>query len=193
MIDIFKQFNWLDIFLLVFFVRICYVSLKRGLTIEFFKFIGILLSVYLSFQYYTSLSNFLHSVAFVEATPLGFLRFICFLILAFSGYFLLVALRRVFTLLIKIEDVPGVINRWAGFLLGLLRGGLTISFILFALFISSNDYLRGSVQGSLVAKQAFQVAPLVYHGIWDSITSKFFPGQGLNSDVLSAEAQMRNA
>ncbi|MBL7070237.1 MAG: CvpA family protein [Candidatus Omnitrophica bacterium] len=192
MIDILKQFNWLDIFLVVVFLRICYVSLKRGLTIEFFKFIGILLSVYLSFQYYTSLSNFLHSVAFVEATPLGFLKFICFLILAFSGYFLLVALRRLFTLLIKIEDVPGVINRWAGFLLGLLRGVLTVSFILFALFISSNEYLRGSVQGSLVAKPVFQIAPLAYRGIWDSIISKFSPDQGLNGDVLSIEAQVRN-
>jgi len=192
LIDILKQFNWLDIFLVVFFVRICYVSIKRGLTIEFFKFIGILLSVYLSFQYYTLLSNFLHNVAFLGAIPLGFLKFICFLALAFSGYFLLVALRRLFTLLIKIEDVPGEINRWAGLLLGLLRGVLTVSFILFVLFISSNDYLRGSVQGSLVAKPVFRIAPFVYRGICDSIMCKFFPGQGLNGDVLSIEAQMRN-
>jgi len=73
-----------------------------------------------------------------------------------------------------------------------LRGVLTVSFILFALFISSNNYFKGSVQGSLVAKSAFQVAPFAYRGIWDSIMCKFFPGQGLNGDVLSIEAHMRN-
>ena len=96
-------------------------------------------------------------------------------------------------MLIKIEDVPGLINRWAGFLLGLFWGTLSASFLLFALFISSNDYLKGSVKGSLLAKPVFQVAPLAYHGVWEGIMSKFSPEQRPNDDVISAEAQMRKA
>ncbi len=186
--DIFKQFNWVDVFAVILFFRVVYVALKNGLAIEFFKFLGTLAAIYLSLHYYTHLSDWVRQrlVFAKENVPLEFLDFVCFLILAIVGYLVFVLLRSIFNRFIKMEAVPNL-NKWAGFLLGLARGYLFLGLVIFSLVISSIPYFKNSVQKSYSGKYLFKVAADTYASLWEGLVSKFMPQDKFNQTIREVQ------
>lgn len=178
-----KQFNWLDIVVVILLLRICYVGIKSGFLVELFKILGTIFSIYLSFHYFPGLSYFINSHIPSNFMPAEFLDFICFVLLATIGYLVFVILRHIILHFIKMEAIPKL-SRWGGFILAAGRAFLYTSLIIFMLVISTIAVLKRSVVISYSGKYLFSIAPAVYSGLWDGFASKFATNEKVNQDVL---------
>jgi membrane protein required for colicin V production len=183
LLSVLKQFNWLDIFVVIIILRIGYIANKNGFSGELFKFLGTVLAIYLSLHYYIIFSDYIGSRIGVNNIPLEYLTSGLFIILAILGYIIFAILRKVFYRFIKMEAVPNL-DRWGGLLLGLARGILVASLIMFILVTSPIGYLKDSVVGSYSGKYLFKIAPRVYGSLWNSIASKFVTREKFNKAIL---------
>lgn len=189
--DIIKQFNWLDILVIIILFRIGYISIKTGVPVEFFKLLGTLATIYLSLHYYTTLADWIvqRTPLAKEKAPLEFLDFVSFVFLAIVGYFIFISLRIVFSRFIRMEATPNL-NKFVGLALGIARGILLAGLITFMLVISSSSYLRNSVIDSYLAKRMFKVAPNTYSWLWNKVASKFVSGEKLNETILEVQKDL---
>ena len=186
-LNILRQINWVDIFVLILVFRVCYIAVKSGFPPEFFKFLGTIAAIYLSLHYYTVLSDLIGRwlsrwLSLREKMPLEFLDFVTFTFLAILGYVLFVLLRNVFCHFINIEAVSAL-NKWGGLFLGMARSILLASLVLFMLVISSVGYFKDSVKASYFGRRLFSVAPETYTWLWDGIGSKFSKGEKYNQVI----------
>lgn len=177
-----QQFNFLDIVILIILFRICYIAVKTGLAIEFFKLLGVLFAIYIASHYYTSLSDVIQRRYIPQSLPLEFVDFVIFIILASAGYLGFVLLRSTFYRFMKMEAVPKL-NKYGGLILGLARGYFTIGLLTYVLMISSVSYLSNSVKHSYLGSRVSSVSAQTYNWIWESIFSKFSPQEKSNSIV----------
>lgn len=178
-----KQFNWLDIFVLILLLRISYVAMRSEFFLELFKFLGTILAVYLSLHYYIVFSDYIGSHIGVNNIPLEYLTSIICVVLGFLGYFIFVVLRKVFYRFMKMEAVP-TLNKWGAAILGLTRGVLVASLIIFIMVTSPFGYLKNSVTHAYSGKYIFKIAPGVYGSLWDGIASKFITQDKFNKAIL---------
>lgn len=186
LLDIIKQFNWVDIFVILILFRVCYIAMNRGFNVELFKLPGTILAIYLSFHYYSLLTDAIVNFIGDDKVPLEFLDFICFIALAILGYLFFIILREAFLRFIKLEAIP-TLNKWGGLFLGIGRAFLLTSLIIFALVISSVDYFKTSVTESYSGSRFYKIAPATYQYIWGNIMSKFTPAEKFNETILEVE------
>ncbi|MDD5108678.1 MAG: CvpA family protein [Candidatus Omnitrophica bacterium] len=182
MIDIIKQFNIVDIIIIILALRICYISFQMGLPIELFKFLGIIFTTYISLHYYTSLSDIARRWFLPKEMPLEFLDFLIFIILALGGYLVFVILRNTFYHFIKLEASPRI-SQFGGLILGFVRAFFTVGLLVYILIISSVKYLNNSVKHSYLGSKVYMVAPQTYGWLWQGIVSKFSSKEKFNSTV----------
>ncbi len=185
LLEIINKFNWVDyIVTILIFLRIIWMGAVEGLVIEFFKFLGTIAATYAALHYFTFLSDLISRVIphTKEATPIEFIDFICFTALAIIAYLIFVALRIVFYRFLKMEALP-TLSKWGGFILGILRGALLVSLIIFMLVISSIGYLKTSCARSYSGKTLFSITPKVYSWLWNNIAHKFIPGEKHNDTI----------
>ena len=176
-----KQFNWIDILIVIISIRICYVSLKSGFSVELFKFLGAVSAIYLSLHYYSDLADFMG--AHIKKVPVEFFNLFAFAALAILGNLIFVLLRSIFYRFIHMEAVPQL-NKWGGVVLGIARCILVVGLLTFILVIPNIDYLKKSVANSYSGKYFLKVAPNVYSGLWNNLISKFMPKEKFNKSVL---------
>lgn len=185
-----RQFNWLDIFILIMIFRICYIAIKGGFTTEFFKFLGTITAIYLSMHYCITIADYIRGQLPVGSKiPLGFINSLVFLFLAISGYLLFVLLRNVFNNFIKMEAVSAL-NKWGGLILGGFRSVLLVSLISFTLLISGISYFKNSIKHSYLGSRLSLVAADTYTWIWASIFSKFIPSEKEGSIVIDTKKEL---
>lgn len=183
-----KDWNWIDIFIVILFVRICYISVKNGIFIELTKLLGTTLSIYLACHYYILAGNYLHA-HIPLSVKLEFLDFLGFFILVLIGYLVFLAFRATLGQLIRLEAVP-LLNRWGAFIFGIFRAVLFCSLIMFMLFISSISYLRNSVTDSSFGIKILSVTPKVYTAVWDGFMSRFMFKERLNPIISQIQARL---
>lgn len=186
--NIFKQLNWVDIFVVIILFRIGYIAMKNGFSVEIFKLLGVITAIYLSLHYYTSFSDWVAQRITLakEKAPLEFLDFCVFVILIIIGYLVWAILREVICRYIKMEAVPSL-NKWGGLVLGITRAYFSVGLIIFMLAISSISYFKDSVSNSYSAGFFFKVAPTTYSWLWNNLTSKFMTQEKFNGVVLEVE------
>jgi uncharacterized membrane protein required for colicin V production len=182
--DILRQINWVDVFVVILILRVGYVAWKTGLPVEFFKLLGTITAIYLPCHYYTKLADFFRANLFAGKAALEFLDFPVFLLLAILGYLVFKLLRSVFSRFIKAEAVANL-NNWGGLILGAVRGILLTGLIIFMLVLSNLSYLKNSVNDSYLGNRLLKVVPATYSWLWNSITSKFMPGEKFNEAIQS--------
>ncbi len=188
-LNVLKEFNWVDIFVLILLFRICYVSLKNGFLLELFKLLGTAAAIYCSMHYYTGVSNALRALMRLGKNgQLAFLDFISFIVLAVLGYAVFWILRELIARVLKSEAAP-TLNKWGGLVVGVARAFLFSSLLLFILFISPIDYLRDSISASYGGKKIIQVAPNMYVSAWETFFSKFMTGEKLNETVRKVQGK----
>ena len=185
LLNILKQINWLDIFVLILTLRICYIAVKSGFPVELFKFLGTVTAVYLSLHYYIVLADYVRNrLSLDERVPLEFLQFLVFLALAIGGYCIFVLFRSVLYRFLKMEAVSAL-NKWGSLLLGIARAALSASLIMFILATSGVEYFRNSVKESYLGQRLFSIAPDTYSWIWNSVVSKFSVSEKYNAVIPS--------
>jgi uncharacterized membrane protein required for colicin V production len=183
LLDILKQINWVDIFLLILTLRVCFVAVKSGFPVELFKLAGTVAAVYLSLHYYISLAGYVFNwLPLEKIIPLDLLEFLIFLVLAIGGYFIFILLRSVFSRFLKMEAVSAL-NKWGGLLLGIARAVLLSSLMILVLILSNVKYFKKSVQESYLGQHLSAVAPDTYTWIWNSIVSKFSATEKYNEVI----------
>jgi len=190
LLSIVKQFKWVDVLVVILLFRIGYIAMKNGLPVEIFKLLGIILATYLALHYYTALSDWIRAyVDKEEKMPLQFLDFLVFLALTILGYLIFVLLRSTFYRFIKMEAAPRL-RKWGGLVLGIARGILLASLIVFMLVISSISYLRDSAKNSYSGKQLFKLTTSTYTWLWNAVTSKFMSGEKFNKTILEVQEDL---
>ncbi len=190
-IDVFKQFNFLDIIILIILFRICYVAVKSGLAVEIFKLLGVLSAIYLSLHYYTGISDLISKRYLLDNKLLEFITFAAFLILCISGYLIFFFLRCIFYRFMKMEAAPEV-NKFGSLFLGLARTYLTIGLISYILVLSGLPYFSRSVKHSYLGSRAFAVCPQAYTWLWGNIFSKLSSADKANPAVGETRDNFQN-
>ncbi|MFH1441282.1 MAG: CvpA family protein [Candidatus Omnitrophota bacterium] len=187
--EILSQLNWVDFFIIIIMIRVVYVSAKTGFVIEFFKLVGIVFALYLSLHYYIITADILKQrVVNVENyIPLEFFDLLVFVFVLFISCAAFAVIRGVMCHFIKMEAVP-MLSRWGAVVLGVARGILISSAIIFILLISTIKYLDNSARESYSGKRLFNVAVGTYSFIWDNFMSKLMPGESYNEQVSQIEA-----
>jgi uncharacterized membrane protein required for colicin V production len=188
-LNVLKEFNWVDIFVLIILFRICYVSLKNGFLLELFKLLGTVAAICCAMHYYTRISDSIRALMKLgKDGQLVFFDFISFVVLAILGYAVFLILRELVARLFKAEAVP-TLAKWGGLVVGVARAFLLSSLLLFILYLSPVDYMRGSISGSYGGKRIIQVAPNMYVGLWEAVFSKFMTGEKLNETVRQVQGK----
>jgi uncharacterized membrane protein required for colicin V production len=190
LLEIIRQFNWVDMLIVIIFIRICYIAMDRGFIVEIFKLFGTFFALYLSLHYYTHLSDAIRSKISMGIMPLEFFDFLCFLILLFAGYAFFIILREVFGRFFKTEAVP-TLSKWGGLILGIVRSFLLTSILCFSLVIACLTYFKLSVRNSFTGQRMFRVAPMVYSGIWEGFMSKLMTTEKYNSTIREVQEDFR--
>lgn len=183
LLDVLKRLNWIDFFVVILILRTGYIAMKNGFSIELFKLLGTVLATYLSLHYYLIFSDYIGKPIGVNNIPLEYLTSLIFIVLAILGYLVFVVLRNVFYRFIEMEAVPNL-NQWGGLILGLARGVLLVSLIIFILVTSPLGYLKDSVAVSYSGKRLFKITPSVYTSLWNNIASKFITQEKFNKAIL---------
>lgn len=186
LINIIKQFNWVDIFVLIVFLRTVYVALKNGFPSELFRISGTIFSIYTALHYYTVLSDFTGERVNLSIVPLDFLDFLFFVFLVIIGDLIFLLSRVTFGSSIKMEATPRL-NKIGGLILGALRAYLLAGLIVFMLVISSVSYFKNSAVNSYSGKTLFKVAPSTYSWLWHRVMSKFMTKEKFNNTILEVQ------
>lgn len=192
-LELSQQLNWVDILILIVFLRLIFISLKQGLGVEFFKLLGTLLASYLSLHYYLSLADFFKGYIGSINVPISFLQLLAFVLLFTFGYLFFWSVR-VVTFRFMNAEVNSEFSKWGGSACAVLRSFLLSSLILFVLVLPGSPYFKNSVRYSFSGYHFSKVAPATYTFIWESIASKFNSGEKYNSavqDIYSAEAKQK--
>lgn len=185
-----KQFNWLDIFVLIMIFRICYIAVKSGFTTELFKFLGTITAIYLGMHYAVLISDYIRKqMPVTDKVSLQFIDCVVFLLLVILGYLLFVLVRNVSKNFIKIEAVSAL-NKWGGLILGGFRSILLVSLISFTLAIPGIPYFKNSVQHSYLGSRLVFVSSDVYLWVWSSIFSKFIPNEKEGEIVINIKKEL---
>ncbi len=185
--EIIKEFNWIDIFIVIIIFRTGYIALKKGIQIEAFKFLGTVLAVYLSLHYYIIAADFLRQNPIAQKLPKEFLDLVSFVSLAVIGYVIFLLLRNIFEQFMKGQAVTNF-YKWAGLFCGLMRGYLLCGLIIFIFALSGVGYLLNSAKHSYLGKQIFSVAPHTYDLIRNTVTSKIFTAEKYNQAVTEVQS-----
>ena len=186
-IKILQTMNWVDIFILILTSRIVYSAVKKGFILELFKFLGCFMATYLALHYYTRLGSFLnHLMPGPPTIPLEFWDFLSLVVLSLLGYAVFWVVREAVSRSVKMEAVS-TLNRWGASFLGVARGILATSLVLFIFLNPTLLYFRNSVLNSYFGSRFVKVAPNAYHSAWYGIMSKFVPGEEFNQSVLEIQ------
>jgi uncharacterized membrane protein required for colicin V production len=189
LLGILKQFNWLDIFIVFLLLKITYVSVKNGFVVELFKLLGTVSSVYISFHYFTAVSDLLMKrVSEEQGFPVDFMDFLVCLLLIVAVYLLFTLLRIVVCHFVKMEAVPAL-SKWGGFILGIARGIIASSLVILMLFISTIGYLSASAKSSYIGQRIFNVSISTYEALWNGVMHKFVSGEKFNGTVRQVQQE----
>lgn len=186
-VETLSKFNWIDLVVLVLFLRMCFVGSKTGLIVELFKISGLILAVYISLHYFSQAGSFLNDLV----PPLGaeVSDLICFIILAVLSYVTVAIIREAFMRMVKTEATH-VVDRWGGLVLGFCRSFMFISMIFIIFYLSHIIYFVESVKKSYLGSSLVYADVRVYEGIFKGIVTKFAPEAQINKslyDVLEGE------
>jgi uncharacterized membrane protein required for colicin V production len=182
LLSIIKSFNWIDILIIILVFRICYVAISKGFFVEFFKFLASVFSVFINLHYYTKLGDTLDNLFKIKIISIEVWDFLAFFILWIGVSIFFCLLRQIFLILVRVE-VVSILNKWLSFFLGLLRGLIMASLLMFLFCIPTINYLKKSVNHSYLGKRIVFISPSLYKGIFNGFVSKFMPQEKLNPTV----------
>ncbi len=182
---ILTQLNFLDLIVLVIFLRVCYIGSRMGFSVEIFKLSGVLTATYVSMHYYTRLSDLVQKRFMSGSMPVEFIDFLFFLLLIVAVYFFFVFLRSLLFRFIQLNTIPKI-NQLAGFILAIARSFLITGLLAYSLAICSVSYVTGWTRHSYIVRQATGISPSTYAWIWNNIVSKFSAHGKYNSTVDEA-------
>jgi len=186
LVNIITQINGVDLIIAIVLIRTGYAAVRSGLVTEAFKLLGTITATYLSLHYFTTLADFMRGGEVAKKMGLEFLDFLSFLILALLGYVFFLVARLAFGRFIKAEAVPRL-NKIGGLILGVVRGFIASSLIVFMLIICSVSVLRDRAMTSYFVRNIVKISFSLYNGMWNGFFSKVMPQESSNNTLLEIQ------
>ena len=174
-----RRFNWVDLLILAFLVRIVYSSIQAGIVVELLKLLGALFTVFVCFHYYVHVGMFLHRITMA---PAAWTPPVAFLLLWILLFVLCWLIRKGLLMLFTIE-AQSFINKWGAVLLGICRFFVVGSMVFFLFMTTGDKYLEKMSLEAFSQKVVLPVAPKIYNGVCDGFVIKLFPAEKINPDV----------
>ncbi|MBI3315276.1 MAG: CvpA family protein [Candidatus Omnitrophica bacterium] len=178
----FRSINWVDVVLLVLFVRTVFISVKTGLIAEVFRLLGLVTALFVGLHHYAFAAEFLAKKTFL---PLADLRFLVFTILVCAVILVFKFARDGILLLFKVKTNHQGFDKYGAGVLGAVRGWLLCSTVLFAVFLVSHPLVHAQAFSSWGHKVAARAAPDTYSFLFHQVIGKLFEGQKFNADVFT--------
>ncbi|MFH1692321.1 MAG: CvpA family protein [Candidatus Omnitrophota bacterium] len=174
--------NWVDFLIIGIILRMCYIGLRTGIGIEFFKLLGLWLATMITFQLYsTPLADMLHEK--LPALPIDAADVFVFVSLLTITILVVRMIRESFFLLVKLDE-QNTASKWGGLVMGFIRGVWIASLALMIMTISTMQYLETSAKSSLFGHRFINIAPQIYEVSHRIIISKLFPKTDINDQVF---------
>lgn len=181
---IITKINWVDLLILVLFIKITYTGLKRGFSGEIMPLLIIFATFMIAlhnYSYIGYLVNVFTPISESISKLLSFLILACILIIFF-------AILKKFMLKFGAPEALSFVDKIGGFVLGAFRATLTVSFILVILVLAPLRYLDISVKdNSFLGYKFLKTGPVVYDKL-----SGIFPGASQHEKGFMARRFMRN-
>ena len=190
--DIFTNFNWVDILIIIVIVRIIYTGMKSNILVEFLALLGVVIANFVTLHYYSRFSDFLHDKLFM---PEVVQDFFAFLLIWLTIYVLFKLIINGWTLIIKAQAHPTV-DQWGGAILS-FANSLFVAGMIFMLFlVSDNSYFQKIAKQSFTGFYLADFSPKAYQYFYDNLVVKFFPNEQLNEKafhVLEADGSKKKS
>lgn len=134
--------NWVDLIVIIFLIRGCYIGFEAGFSVELFKSLGTVAATVITLLYYAWLGEWLASNSFLSHQAANSIS--C-LMLFFSLLFVFKVVRNLLFKILHLE-LFGALERWGGFFLGLVRSAIFASLFVFVLALMPFEYIKESVE-----------------------------------------------
>jgi len=180
---IISKLNWIDILLLICILRMGYVGLKRGLFIEIFKILNVLVCCFVTFHFYSSVGQLINSK--LPPLPLDAAKIFSYTALCIIITLIFSIIREAIVVILRIETPTNII-KFLGAVLGVLRGVIISGLIIFGLYISTIHYLEMSARVSFLGQKVVMVPTKIYESIFRGFIYNLSQQQAFNNDVSKA-------
>jgi len=172
-----KSINWVDVALLILFIRMIFVGVKNGFISEFSKSLGVVVAVFVSLHYYSFLAAWvvLKTKLAWKFWDLVIFALIWLLVSVFFKYF-----REGLLILFKVETNHQGFDRYAAGVVAVGRGILVCSMTIFLLLLTRNGLLTRMTVHSYSFKVAGRAAVNTYSFLYKNLVDKLFAGEHYN-------------
>jgi len=171
--------NWVDIVVLGLAIRIIFIGMQTGMMTEFMKLLGLIVALFISFQYYVLVGGF---IKIGGKIPDGFLYAAGFLLIWAGVTLIFKFLRQGLFMLFTVQTITAL-DKWGGMALAIGRFVLTASLVMFVFLVTGDEYLQTKTSGAFTRKYFVYVAPQFYQGLSDKVVSRLFPDVKYNHSV----------
>ncbi len=174
--------NWVDVAMLVLFIRIVFIGVKTGFVTELFKLLGVFCAVFVGLHYYASLAIF---VTKKTNWSIDFLEFLFFVLLVCLMVLVIKFLRDGFFVLFKFESTHAGLNQWGAGLFAVIRALFLASLIMYTILLTHVEWLQRQALTSVSQKVALKAAPDTYSFVYHHFIGKIFTKEKFNEDVFN--------
>lgn len=176
-----KSINWIDVALAFLFIRMIFIGVKNGFVAEFFKALGVVFAVFISFHYYSFLAAWVAQKIHCPWDYWG--------LLIFAALWLIVAvffkfLRDGILVLFKIETNHQGFDKYAAGVVAVGRGILVCSLTIFLILLAHNSRLTAMTAHSFSYKIVGRAGVNTYSFLYKHLVDKLFEGEHYNASAL---------
>ncbi len=137
--------NWLDVIVLIIFIRTSYVGWQQGLANEIFRLLGGVITLLITVNFYDNLGGF---VSQHTPIPSAEAELISFLFLLVFATFVLEAACFLLGKIGKLVFIP-MVDKYGGLICGICRGFVFAGLVVTALSLVPINYIQRSKDSSL--------------------------------------------
>ena len=176
-----KSINWIDVALVLLFIRMIFVGVKNGFVSELFKIIGVVTAVFVSLHYYSFLAAWvvLKTKLSWEYWELVIFALLWFIVLVFFKF-----VREGILLLFKVETTHEGFDKYAAGVVAVGRGILVCSLTIFLILLTHNSLMGRMALRSYSYKIAGRAAVGTYTFLFNNLVDKLFVGEHYNAAAV---------
>jgi uncharacterized membrane protein required for colicin V production len=173
-----KSINWIDAALFFLFIRMIFVGVKNGFISEFFKFLGVVVAVFVSLHFYSFLASW---VAMKTKFSWDYWDLVIFSGLWFAVSIFFKFLRNGILILFKVETTHQGFDKYAAGIVAVGRGILVCSLTIFFILLTHISPLTRMTFHSYSYKIAGRAAVSTYSFLYNHLVDKLFAGEHYNA------------
>ncbi len=175
-----KSINWVDIVLIILFIRMIFIGVKNGFISEFFKSFGIVVAVFVSLHFYSFLGAWMAQKTHLSWAYWDLLIFadLWVAVVLFFKYF-----RDGIMYLFKVETNHQGFDKYAAGIVAVGRGILVCSLTIFLVLLVHNGPLTRMTLRSYSYKIAGSAAVNTYSFLYKNLVDKLCAGEHYNMNA----------